>query len=96
MTQDAKESQLIALAYEAAEERIRNGTATSQEIVHFLKLGSTKAKVEKDILELQKELIVAKTESLRAQRRYEELFSEALEAMKSYSGNGEDDDENLY
>ena len=95
MTQEAKESQLIALAYDLAEERMRNGTATSQEIVHFLKLGSSKDRIEREILERQKDLVSAKTEALQAQKRIEELLSNAVEAMKVYSGSsGEEDDYN--
>lgn len=86
MTQEAKESQLIALAYDLAEERMRNGTATSQEIVHFLKLGSSKDRIEREILERQKDLVSAKTEALQAQKRIEELLANAVTAMKSYSG----------
>ena len=98
MTQEAKESQLIALAYDLAEERMRNGTATSQEIVHFLKLGSTKDRIEREILERQKDLVSAKTEALQAQKRIEELLANAVTAMKSYSGVEEQDEyeENVY
>lgn len=81
-----RESQLISLAYDVVEERMRNGTATSQEVTHFLKLGSTKDRLEKEILERQKELITAKTETLQSQRRLEELFTEAISAFREYSG----------
>ena len=67
------------------------GTASSQVITHFLKLASTKERIEKEILEKQKELIVAKTESLQSSKRIEELYSEALDAMRIYSGQGGDD-----
>lgn len=98
MTQEAKESQLIALAYDLAEERMLNGTATSQEIVHFLKLGSTKDRIEREILERQKDLVSAKTEALQAQKRIEELLANAVTAMKAYSGVEDQDryDEDLY
>lgn len=93
-SQEERERQLIALAYDVAEQRLLDGTATSQEVTHFLKLGSSKDRIEREILERQKELITAKTEALQAQRRVEELFSNALDAMKSYSGYlGEKDDE---
>lgn len=84
-TPEARESQLIALAMDLAEQHLCDGTATSQEITHFLKLGSSKERTEKEILELQKDLITAKTEALRSQRRTEELFAAAIEAFKSYS-----------
>ena len=96
-SQEERERQLIALAYDVAEQRLLDGTATSQEVTHFLKLGSTKDRIEREILERQKELITAKTEALQSQRRVEELFANALDAMKSYSGyfsdNNNNDDE---
>lgn len=91
-TPEDRENQLIAMAYDAAEERILNGTASSQEIVHFLRLGSTKEKIEKDILERQKDLITAKTEALKAAQRMEEVYENAIRAMKLYSGDEDDDD----
>ena len=88
-----RENQMIALAINLAEEQLRNGTASSQVITHFLKLGSTKEKIEKEILEKQKELISAKTESIQSAKRVEELYSEALVAMRKYQG--VTDDSNL-
>lgn len=92
-SQEERERQLIALAYDVAEQRLLDGTATSQEVTHFLKLGSSKDRIEREILERQKELITAKTEALQSQRRVEELFANALNAMKSYSGYFGDSDE---
>ena len=86
-----RENQMISLAMNAVEERIRNGTATSQELTHFLKLGSTKERIEKEILERQKELIVAKTEALQSAKRIEELYGEAIKAFREYTGDQNDD-----
>lgn len=86
---EARENQMIALAVDLAEEQLRNGTASSQVITHYLKLGSTKEKIEKEILEKQKDLITAKTEALNSQRRMEEMYSDMLSALKEYSGQGE-------
>lgn len=86
---EARENQMIALAVDLAEEQLRNGTASSQVITHYLKLGSTKEKIEKEILEKQKELISAKTEALNSQRRMEEMYSDMLSALKEYSGQDE-------
>lgn len=83
---------MIAAAIDLAEKQIRNGTASSQVITHFLKLGSTKERLEKEILEQQKELIKAKTESIQSAQRVEELYTNALNAMRSYSGNRSNDD----
>lgn len=85
-TEKGREDELIALAYNRVEERIRNNQATGPELVHFLKLGSTKGRLEQEILEKEKELVAAKTENLRGQKNVEELYTKAIEAMKSYSG----------
>lgn len=83
-TLDAREQQLIALAYDAAEQRMRDGTATSQEITHFLKMGSTKERRERILDEKRIELMTAKTEALQAAKRIESLYSEAIKAVRSY------------
>lgn len=89
LTPEARENQLIYLATELAEQQLRDGTASSQVITHYLKLGSTKERIEKEILEKQKELITAKTEVLQSTKRMEELYVDAINAMKSYSGHGD-------
>lgn len=96
-TPEARENQLVAMAVDLAEKQIRDGTATSQVITHFLKMGSTKEKIEKEILIKQAELITAKTEALRSQKRIEDLYANALNAMRRYSGSidnvNEDEDD---
>lgn len=92
LTPEARENQLVSLAIDLAEKQLREGTASSQVITHYLKLGSSKEKLEKEILSKQKELITAKTEALQSAKRVEELYANALEAMKGYSGA---DDENV-
>lgn len=97
LTPEARENQLISLASDLAEKQLREGTASSQVITHYLKLGSTKERIEKEILEKQKELIEAKTQNLQSAKRIEELYSNALNAMRNYSGHGSgDDDEEDY
>lgn len=86
LTPEARENQLISYAVDLAEKQLREGTASSQVITHYLKLGSTKEKIEKEILVKQKELITAKTEALKSAKRIEELYSNAIKAMRSYSG----------
>lgn len=93
LSPEARENQLISLAVDLAEQQLREGTASSQVITHYLKLGSTKEKIEKEILEKQKELIEAKTQNLQSARRVEELYANALEAMRNYSGTPADDDD---
>lgn len=92
LTPEARENQLISLAVDLAEQQLRDGTASSQVITHYLKLGSTKERIEKEILEKQKELISAKTESLKSAKRIEELYDEAIKAMRNYGGHGEPDE----
>lgn len=92
LTPEARENQMIALAVDLAEQQLRDGTASSQVITHYLKLGSTKEKLEKEILEKQKDLISAKTESLQAAKRIEELFENAREALSVYNGRTEVDE----
>ena len=87
MSPEARENQMIALAVDLAEKQLLEGTASSQVITHYLKLGTTKEKIEREILEKQKELIVAKTENLQSAKRIEELYTNSLKAMQNYSGN---------
>ena len=88
-----RENQLISLATDLVEQRLRDGTASSQETTHFLKLGTTKARLEREILEKQKDLITAKTESLQSAKRIEELYTEALNAMRRYGGQSVPDED---
>lgn len=89
LTPEARENQMIALAVDLAEKQLMEGTASSQVITHYLKLGTMKERVEREILEKQKELISAKTEALRDAKDMKELYSAALKAMQRYSGQGE-------
>lgn len=93
LTPEARENQMIALAVDAAEQRLLDGTASSQLITHYLKLGSTREKKENAILDKQIELIDAKVENLKSTKKTEELYANALKAMKKYSGQDDYDDE---
>lgn len=86
LTPEARENQMISLAVDLAEKQLLEGTASSQVITHFLKLGSTKAQVEKELLERQRDLAAAKTDSLKSQQKIEELYTEAMAAMRRYNG----------
>lgn len=94
LTPEARENQMITLAIDLAEQQLRDGTASSQVITHYLKLGSTKERIEKEILERQKELISAKTDALHSQKKADEMYAAALEAMRGYryENPGESDD----
>ena len=85
---ESRENQLISMAVDLAEKQIQEGTASSQVICHFLKLGTTKTRLEKEKLENENNLLKAKVENLKSQREVEELYKNALAAMKSYSGLG--------
>ena len=91
LTPEARENQLISLAMDLVEQRLRNGTASSQETVHFLKLGSSKEKLEQQILAEQKKLVVAKTSAIESQERIDELYANAIKAMRTYSGQSEEE-----
>lgn len=92
LTPESREDQLVALAINLAEKQLLEGTASAQVISHFLKIGSTKERIEKEILEEQKDLIKAKTEALKSEKRVEELYEEALNAMRRYSGQVADEE----
>ena len=93
LTPEARENQLIYLATNLAEQQLRDGTASSQVITHYLKLGSSKEKLEQEILKENKKLLTAKTEALQSAKRIEELYVNAISAMRQYGGHGAEDDE---
>lgn len=96
LTPEARENQLIALAVDLVEQRLLDGTASSQETTHFLKLGSMKNRLEMEKLQEENRLLKARTEALQSSKRVEELYSEAIKAMRRYSGQGGDPDEDEY
>ena len=96
LTPEARENQLISLAIDLVEQRLIDGTASAQETTHFLKLGSSKAQLEMEKLRSENEMLRAKTESIQSSQKVEELYMEALNAMRRYSGKDvveEEDDE---
>mgnify|MGYP001031730647 CR=1 FL=1 len=86
LTPEARENQLVSLAVDLAEEQLRSGTASSQVITHYLKLGSSRDRLEREKLEKENELLRAKTKALESGQRVEELYEQALNAMRRYSG----------
>lgn len=88
LTPEARENQMISLAIDLAEQQLRDGTASSQVITHFLKLGSSKERLEMDILREQKGLVQAKTKAYASTEEIKELYEGAMKAMKQYSGHG--------
>lgn len=91
LTPESRENQLISLAIDLAEKQLREGSASSQVISHFLKLGSTTNMLEKETLKKNLDLITAKTEAIKSGKAIEELYTNALEAMRKYSGNNKTD-----
>ena len=92
-TPDGRENQVIAKAMYLAEKQILDGTASSQVITHFLKLGSSKERLEKEILVAQKENLAAKTESLKTMKNMEEIYTKAIDALKTYRPQSNDDED---
>lgn len=88
---EARENQLIAAAVNLAEKQLLDGTASPSVITHYLRLGSGKEKLEREKLERENELLRAKAEAYESSRRTEELYANAIEAMRSYSGSSEED-----
>lgn len=90
-TPEGRENQLISLAFDRAEQQIMDGTASAQVITHFLKLGSTREKLEQERLFHENLLLTAKIEQINSGKRMEELYEEALGAMREYKGQVTDD-----
>ena len=86
---EARENQLVSLAVDLAEKQLIDGTASSQVITHYLKLGSTRERLEKQILEEQRKLIEAKTEAIHSGKQMDELYRQAIVAMREYGGTDE-------
>ena len=93
LTPEARENQIIADAYDLAEKQIREGTASSQVISHFLKMGSPQARLAREKMELENDLIRAKTKAIESGEEMKLMYEQAMRAMKEYSGNGGSDDD---
>ena len=85
-TPEARENQMISLAVDLAEKQMTEGTASAQVISYYLKLGSSREKLEQERLAMENQVLQAKAEQLASQKRVEEVYAQALEAMRSYSG----------
>ncbi len=91
---EARENQMIALAVDLAEKQLMEGTASSQVITHFLKLGTTKTELEKEKLRRENDVLSAKAKAYQSGEEMKELYEKAIKAMQDYAGRGiaEDDD----
>jgi hypothetical protein len=85
-TPEERDNQMISLAYDRAEQQLRDGTASSQVIVHFLKLGNIKSELELEKLKKENTLLDAKATAIESTQRIEELYSDAIIAMKKCRG----------
>lgn len=95
-TPEGRENQMVSLAVQLAEKQLQQGTASAQVISHYLKLGSSREKLEQERIARENELLKAKAEALASQKRVEELYTQALDAMRAYNGyepHGVPDDE---
>lgn len=93
LTPEARENQMISYAVDLAEKQLRDGTASSQVITHFLKLATVKEQLERDKLRQEIELQKAKTKALASDEEIKAMYKDAIEAMKKYSGYGDRDDD---
>lgn len=85
-TPEGRENQLVSAAHDLAERQIESGTASSQVITHFLKLGSSRERLEQERLAHENELTKVRIENLESQKKMEELYADAINAMRTYSG----------
>ena len=93
LSAEAFENRLINKAYKAVEKRIDSGEATAAELVHFLRQGSIKEQLELEKLKKENALLTAKAESIASQKEVKELYSEAINAFRRYSGIPQIDEE---
>lgn len=93
---EARENQMIALAVDLAEQQLIEGTASSQVITHFLKLGTTKAELEKEKLRRENEVLSAKAKAYQSGEEMKELYENAIKAMRDYAGQGDPDEYDEY
>lgn len=92
-TPEGRENQMISLAFDLAEKQLVDGSASSQVITHYLKLATTREQIEKEKLELEKQLLKARTDTIESAKRVEELYANALNAMRGYQGDTVEDEE---
>lgn len=83
-TQEGREAQMIALAENLAEKQLREGTASSQVIAHYLRLGTSRERLEQERLRNENELARAKADSIRAAQKNDAIYEEALREFRSY------------
>lgn len=88
---EARQAQMISYAINCAEQQLKDGTASPSVICHYLKLGTTTAQLEKEKLELENRLLVAKTEAIQSSKEIEKMYAEAMSSFRRYHGEPDDD-----
>lgn len=96
LTPEARENQMISLAVDLAEKQLKEGTASSQVITHFLKLATVREKLERERLVKENKLLEAKTESIERSDRIESMYKDAISAMRRYGGHGDPEEDDEY
>jgi hypothetical protein len=96
LTPEAKENQMVSLAMDLVEQRLRDGTASSQETTHFLKLASSKARLENERLQEENKLLRAKTKAIENAESNAHAYEQVIRALREYNGKGEDDEYDEY
>ena len=97
LSPEARQNQMISLSFDLVEKRLRDGTASSQETTHFLKLATTKYQLELEELRGRNRLADAKAQEIQDRKATKEMFEEAIRAMRTYTGQGGgDDDTNIF
>lgn len=91
LTPEARENQLISMAYDVAEQQLRDGTISASVLTELIKAGSRKREKELAKLDKENDNLIAKTEALQSAKRVEELYSNAMKAFRAYSGLGADE-----
>jgi len=79
---------MISLAFDLVEQRLRDGTASATETVALMKLGSSRERLEQQRIGYENELLVVKKEAMEASVKSDELFREAMDYFRAYTGNG--------
>lgn len=92
LTPEARDQQMISMAYDLVEQRFMDGTASSQETTHFLKMAAEKTRYQTELLKAQAALAIAKKETLESDRRSEAMYENVIKALRNYSGNGDPDE----
>jgi uncharacterized protein YcaQ len=92
ITPEERESRMISLAMDLAEKQLREGTASAQVIAHYLRLGTQKDRLEREMLEEKNKLLAAKTEAIKAAEETTKLYAEAIAAFKNYGSHSEEEE----